>query len=288
MLETGLVPRKLDPNGLFSFLAFGSVYEPRTIIEGISAVPPGHFVSLEKIGKKDSVTIRQYWDPLKFIGGPSIQNANVQNADARTADDGHAARKLPALLRDAVLSHLVSDVPVGVFLSGGIDSSCLAALMSEAGVRPATFSLVFREAEFNEAEYSRLVARRFGTDHHELMVSQQDALSSIPEALGAMDQPTIDGINTWLVSAKARAAGVKVALTGLGADEIFAGYSNFRDVPRLERLSPLTSRRYHLCCAVRSRPRPVLWLARAIAAAKSPNSPVSWPRTKSLRRILIS
>ena len=107
--------------------------------------------------------------------------------------------------------------------------------MSDAGVRPATFSLVFREAEFNEAEYSRIVARRFGTDHHELMVSQQDALSSIPEALGAMDQPTIDGINTWLVSAKARAAGVKVALTGLGADEMFAGYSNFRDVPRLER-----------------------------------------------------
>ncbi|MFZ3340237.1 MAG: asparagine synthase (glutamine-hydrolyzing) [Terriglobales bacterium] len=228
LLKTRLVPRKLDPNGLFSFLAFGSVYEPRTIVEGISAVPPGHFISFEK----GNVSSHQYWNPLEFIGDPT-----TESADARRADGGDAERNLPALLCDAVLSHLVSDVPVGVFLSGGIDSSCLAALMNEAGVRPATFSLVFREAEFNEAEYSRLVARRFGTDHHELTVSQQDAFSSIPEALSAMDQPTIDGINTWLVSAKARAAGVKVALTGLGADEMFAGYSNFRDVPRLERLS---------------------------------------------------
>jgi asparagine synthase (glutamine-hydrolysing) len=237
LLKTGLVPRNLDPDGLFSFLAFGSVYEPRTIIEGIFAVPPGHVTSLETIGEKGSVTIRQYWDPLTFIRAAAAHNADVQNADFQSTDDSEAERKLPTLLRDAVLSHLVSDVPVGVFLSGGIDSSALAALMSDAGVRPATFSLVFREAEFNEAEYSRIVAHRFNTDHHELMVSQQDALSSMSDALNAMDQPTIDGINTWLVSAKARAAGVKVALTGLGADEMFAGYSNFRDVPRLERLS---------------------------------------------------
>jgi asparagine synthase (glutamine-hydrolysing) len=227
LLKTGLVPRKLDSNGLLSFLAFGSVYEPRTIVEGISVVPPGYFITFEQ----GNFTSRQYWDPLEFIAESTLRRED------QSADDGEVGHNLPALLQDAVLSHLVSDVPVGVFLSGGIDSSSLAALMSNAGVRPATFSLVFREAEFNEAEYSRLVAHRFGTDHHELMVSQEDALSSIPEALSAMDQPTIDGINTWLVSAKARAAGVKVALTGLGADEMFAGYSNFRDVPRLERLS---------------------------------------------------
>ena len=229
LLKTGLVPRKIDPKGLFSFLAFGSVYEPHTIIDGISAIAPGHVVSLDISLERSGLTSRQYWDPLKFISGSAPQSDDGQGADAE--------RKLPALLCDAVLSHLVSDVPVGVFLSGGIDSSCLAALMGIAGVRPATFSLVFREAEFNEAEYSRIIAKKFGSDHHELMISQQDALSSLPEALSAMDQPTIDGVNTWLVSAKARAAGVKVALTGLGADEMFAGYSNFRDVPRLERLS---------------------------------------------------
>jgi asparagine synthase (glutamine-hydrolysing) len=223
LLKTGLVPRKLDPDGLFSFLAFGSVYEPRTIVEGISAVAPGHFISLQK----SNVTSQQYWNPLEFIGDSEIQSAPHNDAED----------KLPGLLSDAVLSHLVSDVPVGVFLSGGVDSSALAALMSNAGVRPTTFSLVFREAEFSEAEFSRIVARQFRTDHHELMVSQKDVLSSLPEALSAMDQPTIDGINTWLVSAKARAAGVKVALTGLGADEMFAGYSNFRDVPRLQGLA---------------------------------------------------
>jgi asparagine synthase (glutamine-hydrolysing) len=140
-------------------------------------------------------------------------------------------------LRDAVLSHLVSDVPVGIFLSGGIDSSALVAVLSNSGVRANTFSLVFKEQEFNEGQYSREIARRFGTEHHEIEVSAQDALAVLPAALSAMDQPTIDGINTYLISAKTRAAGVKVALTGLGADEMFAGYSNFRRVPRMESFS---------------------------------------------------
>lgn len=107
-------------------------------------------------------------------------------------------------------------------------------MLSQNGVRANTFSLVFDEEEFNEGQYSQEVARRFGTEHHEIPVSEQDTLAVLPEALCAMDHPTIDGINTYLVSAKTRAAGVKVALTGLGADEMFAGYSNFRHVPRME------------------------------------------------------
>ena len=218
LLQTGLVSKKLDPTGLLSYLAFGSVYEPTTIIQGISALPPGHLLTLEN-GKID---IREYWNPLQSA-----------KADPSSADI--AIHSLPTLLREAVLSHLVSDVPVGVFLSGGIDSSALVAVMSQSGVRPSTFSLVFREEEFNEAAHSRLIAERFKTDHHEILISQQDALAALPDALAAMDQPTIDGINTWLVSAKTRAAGVKVVLTGLGADEMFAGYSNFRRVPQMER-----------------------------------------------------
>jgi asparagine synthase (glutamine-hydrolysing) len=217
LLETGLIPRVLDADGLFSFLTFGSVYEPHTIIDGVFVVPPGHVVSLEK----DDLQTREFW--------------SLPTDGNNTDQDRPALRPLPALLRDAVLSHLVSDVPVGVFLSGGIDSSSLVAVMSRAAVRPTTFSLAFREEEFNEAEHSRLIARHFATDHHEIMVSEDDAFASMPDALRAMDQPTIDGINTWLVSAKTRAAGVKVALTGLGADEMFAGYSNFRRVPRMEK-----------------------------------------------------
>ncbi|MGO9405451.1 MAG: asparagine synthase (glutamine-hydrolyzing) [Terriglobales bacterium] len=214
LLRTGLVPRKADSTGILSYLAFGSVYEPWTMVEGVRAVPPGHVLTVEN----GAVSIREYWNPLQPSGIA-------------------AAGQLPAILRDAVLSHLVSDVPVGVFLSGGIDSSALVAVLSHNGVRANTFSLVFQEAEFNEGQYSREIARRFGTEHHEIPVSQQDTLAVLPHALCAMDQPTIDGINTYLVSAKTRAAGVKVALTGLGADEMFAGYSNFRRVPKMEAFS---------------------------------------------------
>jgi asparagine synthase (glutamine-hydrolysing) len=226
LLQTGLVPRKLDSTGVLSYLTFGSVYEPRTIVEGVSALPPASVLTVEK----GSVSGREYWNPLRKAVGPDPGEESSPDRDS-------AADRLPALLRDAVLSHLVSDVPVGVFLSGGIDSSSLVAILSHNGVRANTFSLVFGDEEFNEGQYSRTVARRFGTEHHEIPVSPDDTLALLPEALRAMDQPTIDGINTYLVSAKTRAAGLKVALTGLGADEMFAGYSNFRRVPRMERFA---------------------------------------------------
>jgi asparagine synthase (glutamine-hydrolysing) len=221
LLQTGLVPQKTDPTGLLSYLTFGSVYEPWTIVEGVKAVPPGHVLTVER----GSVTSREYWNPL-----------DVSSAQEPHSGNGSAAAQLPTILRDAVMSHLVSDVPVGAFLSGGIDSSALVAVLSNNGVRASTFSLVFDEEEFNEAQYSRAIAGHFNTEHHEIPVSQQDTLAMLPDALRAMDQPTIDGINTYIVSARTRAAGVKVALTGLGADEMFAGYSNFRRVPRMERM----------------------------------------------------
>jgi asparagine synthase (glutamine-hydrolysing) len=132
---------------------------------------------------------------------------------------------------------LVSDVPVGVFLSGGIDSSSLIGILNRSGVRPSTFSIVFREADYSEAEYSRAIAQYFRTDHHEITVSQSDFFAAIDPAIRAMDLPTMDGINTYFVSERTRAAGVKVALSGLGGDEMFAGYSSFRTVPRMERFA---------------------------------------------------
>lgn len=224
LLQTGLVPRKIDRTGVLSYLAFGSVYEPWTMVEDVKSLAPGQLLIVEN----GVVSAREYWNP--------VQSA-VRNGLEPPSQNGAATAHLPAILRDAVLSHLVSDVPVGVFLSGGIDSSALVAVLAQNGVRANTFSLVFAEEEFNEAQHSREVARRFGTDHHEISISQQDTLAALPAALRAMDQPTIDGINTYLVSAKTRAAGVKVALTGLGADEMFAGYSNFRRVPRMEMFS---------------------------------------------------
>jgi len=111
------------------------------------------------------------------------------------------------------------------------------SILSRGGVTPSTFSIVFREADFSEAEHSRAVANKFHTDHHEIMVSQSDVLAAIPDALHAMDLPTMDGVNTYFVSRETRRAGVKVALSGLGGDEVFGGYSSFRTVPRMERFS---------------------------------------------------
>ena len=225
LLGTGLVPARMDPAGLINYLAYGSAYDPLTLVEGIQALPPGHTLAWE------AGTLRQspYWD---LVDDPP-QPAELSPEQATD----YIARELQPALEEAVRLQLVSDVPVGVFLSGGIDSSALVSILSRGGVTPSTFSIVFREADFSEAQHSRAVAAKFRTDHHEINVSQSEVFAAIPDALHAMDLPTMDGINTYFVSRETRRAGVKVALSGLGGDEVFAGYSSFRTVPRMERFS---------------------------------------------------
>jgi len=225
ILGTGLVPRRLDQAGLLNYLTFGSVYDPLTLIEGVNVLPAGHSL----VWADGALRVARYWDLVD---------------DARSVPDSSTTRVrrstsagIQPLLEEAVRSQLVSDVPVGVFLSGGIDSSALVSILKRGSVTPSTFSIVFREAEFSEAEYSRAIARRFSTDHHEITVSRNDGLVAIPDALRAMDLPSMDAVNTFFVSREARAAGVKVALSGLGGDEVFVGYSNFRTVPRMERFA---------------------------------------------------
>ncbi len=226
LLVTGLLKPRLDPAGLLSYLSFGSLYDPTTLLQGISALGAGSYL----IWESGKVTHTRYWDLLDE-SEPEVAPPGV------VRDESHNC--IAATLDESVRMQLVSDVPVGVFLSGGIDSSSLVGILSRAGIRPSTFSIVFREPEYSEAEHSRAVARHFATDHHEITVSQSDFFDTITPALAAMDLPTMDGINTYFVSAHARAAGVKVALSGLGGDEVFAGYSSFRTVPRMERFAHL-------------------------------------------------
>ena len=215
LLKTGLVSRKVDPAGLLSFIKFGSVYEPHTIVEGISALSPGHCL----VWENGSFATEKYWE------APSRhQHVSLPEAQELAA----------ASLDESIRKQTVSDVPVGVFLSGGIDSSAITAVLSRVQ-RPVTFSVVFREPEFNEAEASRAVARHFNTDHHEIEYSAHEGLETSREAISAMDQPTIDGLNTYVISRVARDAGIKVVLSGLGGDELFCGYRSFRSVPRMER-----------------------------------------------------
>jgi asparagine synthase (glutamine-hydrolysing) len=227
LLGTGLVAPRIDEAGLINYLTFGSAYDPCTLIQGIQALPAGHSLTWE------SGTLRQmcYWDLVK---DPTTGEGR---SPFLAEDEARAISQLRPALEEAVRMQLVSDVPVGVFLSGGIDSSALVSILSRGGMTPNTFSIVFREADFSEAQHARAIAAKFRTEHHEINVSQSDVLAAIPDALRAMDLPTMDGVNTYFVSRETRKAGVNVALSGLGGDEVFAGYSTFRSVPRMERFA---------------------------------------------------
>lgn len=214
LLRTGLVPPKLDPNGLFTFLNFGSIYEPYTAVEGIKALAPGKCLEW----KQGRSYVESYW---------TLPTATLNNA-------GEMEEQIAPTIVESICSQTVSDVPVGVFLSGGIDSSAITAVLSRTRP-PSTFSVVFRENEFDESAASRVIAQRFKTDHHEIMCSAEEGLAASHEAVSAMDQPSIDGLNTFVICRKAKEAGIKVVLSGLGGDELFGGYRSFRSVPRMER-----------------------------------------------------
>src|SRR5687768_685347 len=229
LLTTGAIPRKLSRAGLDSYLACGSVAAPLTIIEGVQQLLPGHYLRVTATDNRHlNCTIEKF--------------ANEQPV-ARPANRNDAVAQLRAELEESVRLHLVSDVPLGVFLSGGMDSSALVALMSEVGEqRPKTFSVVFDEAELSEERHARAVAQRFQTEHCEIRLSEQQLLDMLPDALAALDQPTMDGINTYVVSKAVRNAGVTVALSGLGGDELFAGYPSFRRVLKFAALPKMSQR----------------------------------------------
>jgi asparagine synthase (glutamine-hydrolysing) len=234
LLGTGLVPRNIDPAGLMSYLTFGSLYDPNTLVENVTALAPGHWLTWAN-GQVQQV---QYWDLVSSEMIEASRHARKIGIDERR----NLETQVTEMIDESVRMQLVSDVPVGVFLSGGIDSSSLVGILSRNSLRPSTFSIVFGEADYSEAEFSRTIAQQFRTDHHEITVSQSDLFAAIAPAIRAMDLPTIDGINTYFVSEKTRAAGVKVALSGLGGDEMFAGYSSFRAVSRMERLANTLAR----------------------------------------------
>src|SRR5262245_2419280 len=220
LLATGFAPRRISSPALDSYLAFGSVEQPLTIIENIHALLPGHILEL----RDGSVHTEAYWE-LRAGGQNEVK------------DERSLIEEMGALLADSVKLRLVSDVPVGVFLSGGIDSSSVVALARRAVNKEIkSFSVCFKEQEFDEAAYAEKVARRYGADHHSILIADDEILSRLPGALSAMDQPSMDGVNTFIVSQAAAEAGLKVAMSGLGGDEVFAGYDFYRAIARDEQI----------------------------------------------------
>lgn len=221
LLAGGAVSRAPDPAGIVGFHLFGSVPEPFTVWRSIRAVPAGATVVVDAAGPDAPA---RYYD----LAGSLARRSACSPDEARA--------RLTAAVHDSVRHHLVADVPVAVFLSAGLDSGALLGTMAELGARgTVAITLAFEEfrgALSDEAPLAAKVAFEYGARHVVRTVNRAEFDRDLPAILDAMDLPTIDGINTWFVAKAAHEAGVKVALSGLGADECFGGYPSFVDLPR--------------------------------------------------------
>ena len=226
LLATGLVPPRLDPAALPGYLKFGSVQRTRTLVQDIRALGPAQYLVVNADGSFDAP--KEYWHPDFRPESESIPPGK------------RLVKGLRELLEKVVSEHLISDVPLGAFLSGGLDSSSLVSLMAGvASTQMGTFSVTFREKASSEAYYSRQMARHARTKHEEIVLTESDFLAGMPAMLGAMDQPSVDGSNVYVISGAVRKAGMTVALSGQGADEVFGGYSSFSRLCQLDRMQPL-------------------------------------------------
>jgi asparagine synthase (glutamine-hydrolysing) len=248
LLASGRLQPRLSPDSLEAYLTFGSVAEPSTLVDGVFSVPPGHCLAFTADSPPEKPAPIPYW---------VYSDAVLQEEGPKPKNFQQAAKQLRALLEETVRDHLIADVPLGVFLSSGLDSTSLVALGSRFQSDLHTLTVVFPEQRFSESKVSRETAKRFKTRHQEILLVPDTLVAQLDDAVKSLDQPTMDGLNTYFVSRAARQGGLKVALSGLGSDEIFGGYSTFESTPRaafvagLGRWIPGPFRRLTAAAAVR-------------------------------------
>ncbi|HXZ24462.1 MAG TPA: asparagine synthase (glutamine-hydrolyzing), partial [Methanomassiliicoccales archaeon] len=210
---------EMDAEGLADYLLWGSIAPPRTLYAEIRALPPASWMLFSQGGADGPVV---YYSPEAELGRPD------------TPDPLEAQTLLRNAVADSVRHHLVSDVPVGAFLSGGVDSSALVGLIARIHDGPVrTVTLSFDLPELDEGALAAEAARLYGADHHEVKIGIDEVRERIPDAIRGLDQPSIDGINTYFVSEAAVRVGLKVAVSGIGGDELFGGYGTFSHIPRI-------------------------------------------------------
>jgi asparagine synthase (glutamine-hydrolysing) len=221
LLASGLVGGETESAGLVGFYLWGSVPEPWTLFRNVLALPAGHWLRVLRGVPEAPVCwhdIRTHWQ---------------RNAEKESASD--RKDRVREAVKDSVRAHLVADVSVSVFLSGGIDSGAIAGLAAELGAQVEGISIGFEEfdgKQDDEIPVAHMIASQYGMPHHVRMVSRAEFEQDLPRIFAAMDQPSVDGVNTWFASKAAAELGYKVALSGVGGDELFCGYSSFRQIPR--------------------------------------------------------
>ncbi|MDP4630433.1 MAG: asparagine synthase (glutamine-hydrolyzing) [Flavobacteriales bacterium] len=219
LLASDLVPRKFNRSALEEYIETQTVCAPNTLIEKVQLLEAGHYLHF----KRNEISKHCYYRLLS--------DTSYELSDKKTAQD-----LLRSSMKESVEQHMRADVPFGAFLSGGIDSSLLVGLMSEVrSEKINTFQISFEEEAFDERKYAQLVAKKFSTNHHEINLSATEFLKDIPAAIAAIDFPSGDGPNTYAVSKAAKEAGITVAISGLGGDELFAGYPVFQYMNSIEK-----------------------------------------------------
>lgn len=252
VINSGLVPREVSAEALSGYLLFGAVPEPLTLVEGIRLLPAGHYA----IWRKGELALRKFWD-IQFSGEAMRRE--------------QAITTVRAALDESIQRHLVSDVPVGIFLSGGVDSTTVVALAAKGKKTDLrTFCISFDDPHFNEGDVAARTAKHFGAQHTDWRLDPATARTLLEQFMERSDQPSIDGFNTFCVSKLAHDNGLKVVLSGLGGDELFAGYQSFDVVPKMVRASRLMT--------------PISPLR--VAAGRALEMPFASPRTNRLGRFL--
>ena len=231
LISSGLIPKVKELAALVGFYLWGSVPEPWTIYEGVYSVPPGHWLRI-KHGEISEIVcwhdITKHW-----------QSDSVKISSAALQDEIYLA------LRDSIQSHLVADVPISIFLSGGVDSGALAGLITESKLPLEGITIGCKEfvnSKRDETIFAKQIASHYGMPHHIKWVSQSEFEQDLPSILKAMDQPSIDGVNTWFASKAAAERGYKVSLSGVGGDEVLCGYSSFQRITKLHFLGKVASK----------------------------------------------
>lgn len=245
----------LSIEAMDAFLKTGSIPAPLTIYEETKALPAGHWLEYKcHTPTRLSVTVKQYWSFFDLLNNQSFYHGEVEDESGtssqpvsakpylsgRVGSSNQTSSFVRTLLLDTIRAHMVSDVEVGAFLSGGIDSTAIVSLMRQAGhEKIKTISVTFPGNKLDEAKYSNLAAKKYETDHFEYRLQEEELINNFDKIIEAMDQPTIDGINTYFVSKAAASFGLKVVLSGLGGDELFGGYPSFINIPKYQRIKSL-------------------------------------------------